>query len=239
MIDIGSYHNDPERYQQFVDEVYAKHPPITLPPEYAMYIEQDMLRLMIRLARYKFVAKMIKKTDRVLEIGCGSGLGSLFLGQHCAKVTGLDVKESEIAEARSINRRSNVDFLVADLFDLDPSLQYDAVVSLDVIEHMPVAQGHQLIAAMTRHLKPSGMLLIGSPSHYSYPYQSPQSQASHVQCYRQEELVELIETYYERTLAFSMNDEMVHTGHPKMAWYYFVLAFMPKQAGAVPPLLEA
>jgi hypothetical protein len=25
-----------------------------------------------------------------------------------------------------------------------------------------------------------------------------------------------------------MNDEIVHTGHPKLAWYYFVIGFMPR-----------
>ena len=39
--------------------------------------------------------------------------------------------------------------------------EYDVAIALDVIEHMPVEDGHKLIAAMTRHLKPTGMLIIG------------------------------------------------------------------------------
>jgi hypothetical protein len=27
-----------------------------------------------------------------------------------------------------------------------------------------------------------------------------------------------------------MNDEIVHTGHPKLAWYYIVLGFMPRRS---------
>jgi hypothetical protein len=34
--------------------------------------------------------------------------------------------------------------------------------------------------------------------------------------------------YFDRTLAFSMNDEIVHTGHPKLAWYYIVLGLLPR-----------
>ena len=26
-----------------------------------------------------------------------------------------------------------------------------------------------------------------------------------------------------------MNDELVHTGHPKMAWYYFIIVAYPKK----------
>lgn len=228
MVDIGSYNLDPERYKKLIDELYEAYPSITLPARFAYFIQEDMLRLLILLARYKFVARLIKKKDRVLEVGCGSGLGSIFLSQHCAHVTGLDVKESEIEEAKAINKRENVEFITCDLFDLEPSARYDVIVNLDVIEHMPVEQGHKFIDAMTRHLEPTGMLAIGTPSIYSYQYQSPLSQASHVKCYDQEELVTLVENYFHRTLVFSMNDEMVSTGYPKMAWYYFVLAFLPR-----------
>ncbi len=227
MVDIGSYHNDPKLYQELVEDLYQRHPPITLPPEYAYFIENDLIRLLIRLARYKFVARMIHKQDRVLEVGSGSGLGGIFLSQHCAHVTGLEVKAGELEEARSINPRSNVEFRATDLFDLDASELYDVVVALDVIEHMTIERGRELVSAMCRHLNPTGMLVVGTPSIYSYEYQSAFSKASHVKCYDQDELQEVIGAYFGRTVAFSMNDELVHTGAAKMAWYYFVLAFGP------------
>ncbi|MEK0192462.1 MAG: class I SAM-dependent methyltransferase [Oscillatoriales cyanobacterium] len=228
MVDIGYYHKDPEQIQQLVDELYANYPRITLPPEYAYFVENDLLRLLIRLARYKFVARLIKKTDHILEVGCGSGLGCMFLSQNCAQVTGIDVNKTEIEEAQAINRRSNAEFKLVDLFQLEDTQKYDVVVSLDVIEHMPVEQGHQLVKKMVSHLKPTGMLVIGTPSIYSYEYQSTASKASHVKCYDQEELLKVIETYCGRAIPFAMNDELVHTGYSKMAWYYFVLAFMPQ-----------
>ncbi|GJL53178.1 MAG: hypothetical protein NPIRA02_03100 [Nitrospirales bacterium] len=228
MQDLGPYHADPEQYEKLVGELYANYKGAIFPPEYGYFLEKDLLRLLIRLARYKFVARLIKKTDRVLEIGCGSGLGSVFLSQFCSHVTGMDVKNTEIAEARALNPRDNVEFQMGDVFDVEASQRYDVVVALDVIEHMPVEQGHQLVAAMAGHLHPSGMTVIGSPSLYSYQYQSALSKASHVKCYDQEELLNLIEHYFARTTAFSMNDEVVHTGFSKMAWYYFVLAFIPQ-----------
>jgi len=152
----------------------------------------------------------------------------MFISQHCAHVTGIEVKTTEVEEARAINRRENVEFKVADLFEMEVARPYDVVFSLDVIEHMPIEQGQKLIAAMARQLSSTGMAIIGTPSIYSYEYQSPVSKASHVKCYAQEELLASVDKYFGRTLAFSMNDEMVHTGSPQMAWYYFVLAFMPK-----------
>jgi len=228
-IDTGYYNKDQDLYTRLVKEWYAKYPDgVTLPPEYAHFVEENLLRLFIRLARYKFVARLVKKTDRVLEVGSGSGLGSMFISQHCAHVTGIEVKTTEVEEARAINRRENVEFKVADLFEMEVARPYDVVFSLDVIEHMPIEQGQKLIAAMARQLSSTGMAIIGTPSIYSYEYQSPVSKASHVKCYAQEELLASVDKYFGRTLAFSMNDEMVHTGSPQMAWYYFVLAFMPK-----------
>jgi SAM-dependent methyltransferase len=227
--DPGIYNRDQELYAKLVRELYERYPDgVTLSAEYAEFVTSNLLHLLIRLARYKFVARMLKKTDRVLEVGCGSGLGATFLSQHCAHVTGIDVKTGEIEDARRLSRRSNVEFKVADLFKAADLGLYDAVVNLDVIEHMPPNEGRKLVKAMAGHLQPTGMLILGSPSVYSWKYQSPFSQASHVHCYDQAELVALVDEFFSRTLPFSMNDEIVHTGHPKMAWYYFILALIPK-----------
>lgn len=228
-IDTGRYNLDKKEYKRLVEELYNQYQDgINLPPEYAHFIQKDLLRFFIRLARYKFVARQLKKNDHVLEVGSGSGLGSIFMAQHCAKVTGLDVKKTEVEEAKAINKRENVEFIVGDLFEMESSQNYDVVVNLDVIEHMPVEKGRELVKVMAKQLKPTGMLVLGTPSFYSYQYQGPLSQASHIKCYDLPELLDIVENYFERTLSFSMNDEIVHTGHYKMAWYYFVLAFMPK-----------
>ncbi|MEW6319644.1 MAG: class I SAM-dependent methyltransferase [Acidobacteriota bacterium] len=229
MVDTGVYNKDPEAYRRLVEELYAKHPPITLPPEYASFFEEDLLRLLIRLARYKFVARQLRKTDRVLEVGSGSGVGAMFLSQHCAHVTGLEIKTTELEEAKAMNRRPNVEFLSEDLFTFVPSQPFDVVAALDVIEHFTEEDGDRLLAGMVKQLAPTGMLVIGSPSLYSWQYQSALSKASHIKCYDQKELQAAIERHCERTVAFGMNDEMIHTGHPKMTWYYFVLGFMPKR----------
>jgi len=229
VVDPGSYNKDQQLYAKLIQEVYERYPDgVTLSAEYAEFVNNNLLHFLIRLARYKFVARMIKKTDRVLEVGCGSGLGATFLAQQCAHVTGIDVKVGEVEDAKRLSRRSNVEFKVADLFKADDLGLFDVVVNLDVIEHMQPDEGRKLVGAMARRLKPTGMFALGSPSLYSWKYQSPFSQASHVHCYDQAELVALIDEFFARTLPFSMNDELVHTGHPKMAWYYFILGFMPK-----------
>ena len=227
--DPGTYNKNTAEYEYFLNEMMGRFPEgVLLSPEYADWVQNNQLRFLIRLARYKFVAKLLKPTDQVLEVGSGSGLGSIFLGQHAFSVLGIDVKSSEVKDAIRLNQRANVEFRKADLFELEQTASYDAVVSLDVIEHLTVEDGAKLLKAQTRLLKPGGMLIIGTPSIWSYPHQSSISQASHIQCYDLPDLVELAEKYVTRTISFSMNDEVVHTGYHKMAWYYFVVGFGPK-----------
>lgn len=229
-IDTGKYNLKPEEYDNLINEIYRRYPKgVNLSPEYASFVEEDTLRLLIRLARYKFIARLLKPTDCVLEVGSGSGLGSIFLGQHCKQVTGIDVKTTEVDEARALNKRKNVNFQVEDLFNMKTNKKFDVVLSLDVIEHMPFEMGQKLVAKKASLLKENGLLIVGTPSIYSYPHQSKLSQASHVKCYDLPELINLIDKYVKRTTPFSMNDELVHTGHHKMAWYYFVIGFGRKE----------
>lgn len=227
-VDAGIYNKDKDLYSNLVENIYDRYPDgINLPPEYAFFVQNDLLRFLIRLARYKFVARMLKKPDEVLEIGCGSGLGSIFLSQYCSRVVGIDVKTTEIQEAKSLNMRDNVEFRAENLFSLNSSKKWDVIVALDVIEHMPISEGEVFISFVSKLLKKSGMVIIGTPSIYSYQYQGELSKASHVKCYDMQELLNLIDTRFGRTVAFSMNDELVHTGFSKMAWYYFILGFLP------------
>ena len=219
---------DPQAFAEMIRDLHERFPSISLSPEYAELLQTNTVMLLIKLARYKFAARHLKPNDDVLEVGSGAGLGTIFLAQHAHHVTGVEIKEIDFTAACAVNRRDNVTFLHQSIFDHDPARRYDAVVSLDVLEHLTEDEGRRFVARMASHCKPNGFVLIGTPSIHSYPYQSKYSRALHIKCYDQPELVALMDDYFGRTFAFSMNDEIVHTGHPKMAWYYFVLGVLPK-----------
>jgi 2-polyprenyl-3-methyl-5-hydroxy-6-metoxy-1,4-benzoquinol methylase len=227
-IDTGSYNRDQAAYDALVKELYETHDPITLDATYANFFVNDQTGLLIQLARYKFVTRMIKKTDRVLEIGCGHGLGCMFIGQFSKNVTGIDVKRSFIEEAIKLNRRDNVEYAVEDFFEFSTKKKFDVIVAIDVIEHLEINDGQRMIKKIAECLKSDGMIIIGCPSIYSFPHQGPLSQASHIHCYDKDELCSSVEKYFSRAVGFSMNDEMVHTGHAKMSWYNFALGFGPE-----------
>jgi len=219
--------NNPKKDEFFnlVAKMKEENPPIMLGEEYGFYIKNDLMRLLIRLSRYKFVYRMISENDDVLEVGCGSGLGAMFLSQKCKHVTGIDLRDDEIKEANSIKRRKNVTFLKKDFYKMKSNKKYDVLIALDVIEHMNEEDGKRFLQHTKKYLKKEGMIIIGTPSIYSYPFQGKISQVDHIKCYDLKELELAMQNNFGRILSFSMNDEVVHTGHHKMAWYYFILGF--------------
>ncbi len=114
------YLKDSENYNRLMDEINANYGETALDPEYNNLIQNNLLNLTIKLARYKFAFRLLKETDRVLDVGCSSGMGTIFLGQGCVEVTGLDVKEVDINKAKALNERENVSFIAEDLFTYNP-----------------------------------------------------------------------------------------------------------------------
>ncbi|MDP7417891.1 MAG: class I SAM-dependent methyltransferase, partial [Desulfobacterales bacterium] len=152
---------DTDRYDRMVKELYEKYGTVTLPPEYSYYVRENMVQFLIRLARYKFVAKHLSVNDDVLEVGCASGLGTIFLSQLCHSVTAIDRNSQSIEEARNLSKRENVFFQIQDFADFSSDRGFDVLVSLDVLEHMSVEEGRKFIARAADTIKADGMLVIG------------------------------------------------------------------------------
>lgn len=78
----------------------------------------------------------------VLDAGCGPGVLSILLAEKGCIVTGVDISEPNIVEARSYATKKGVDdrttFLTGDAENLPfPDRSFDYVVSSHVLEHVP------------------------------------------------------------------------------------------------------
>jgi 2-polyprenyl-3-methyl-5-hydroxy-6-metoxy-1,4-benzoquinol methylase len=190
---------------------------------------QDPKRTLSTLARYKFVAKMLDGFQRVLEVGCGDAFGTRLVQQAVAHVTAVDFDPIFIEDARSrLNPNWPVDLAVHDMLLGPPPGEYDAIFSLDVLEHIQPSHERVFINNMISALKGSGTLIVGMPSLESQEYASPQSNAGHVNCKTGYALKTLFKEYFENVFLFSMNDEVVHTGYAPMAHYLIVLCCSKK-----------
>jgi hypothetical protein len=185
---------------------------------------EDPRRLSFILARYKFVAKMLSGCRAVAEVGCGDAFGTRIVQQEVDKVAVYDFDPVFIRDIRV--RQAGKWPLAAEVHDILagplPHL-YDAVYSLDVIEHIPPENEDVFIANLRASLTEHGVLIIGTPSLESQAYASPQSKAGHVNCKSARALKLLLNRYFHTVFLFSMNDEVVHTGFSAMAHYLLAL----------------
>ncbi|MCX5954647.1 MAG: class I SAM-dependent methyltransferase [Cyanobacteria bacterium] len=185
---------------------------------------QDPKRTLFTLSRYKFVAKMLSGYENVLEVGCADAFGSRLVQQAVGHVTAVDFDPIFIEDARKrFNPHWPLDLAVHDMLSGPPPGKYDAIFSLDVLEHIQPSQEDLFIKNMLTSLKRSGALIVGMPSLESQVHASPQSKAGHVNCKTGTALKDLFQQYFDNVFLFSMNDEVIHTGFTPMAHYLLVL----------------
>lgn len=186
---------------------------------------EDPRRLLFCLSRYKFVAKMLSGMNRVLEVGCGDGWPIPIVLQEVKHVHGIDIDPVFINDMKErLDPTFSYSFGVHDILigPIEPA--FDAVYSLDVLEHIPQGDDeHRFIKNIVGSLTSTGVAIIGMPSLQSQKYASPASKAGHVNCKEAADLKHLLENYFDHVFMFSMNDEVVHTGYHPMAQYLFAL----------------
>jgi SAM-dependent methyltransferase len=102
---------------------------------------------------------------RVLDAGCGEGYGTDILAGSAREVTGADL-EHDVIERAAI-RYPRAKFEAANLLALPyADASFDAVVSLQVIEHLHTPQ--QFVAECARVLVPGGLLVISTPNRLTF-----------------------------------------------------------------------
>ncbi|MDP7067258.1 MAG: class I SAM-dependent methyltransferase [Acidimicrobiales bacterium] len=100
----------------------------------------------------------------VLGLGCGDGFLEICLGRLGMRVTGVDRLEEVLALARKEVQGEEVEFLAADLRELEcrPN-SYDAVLIIETLGLMSKEDDADLISRVATWLKPGGGLLADCP----------------------------------------------------------------------------
>jgi len=185
---------------------------------------QDPKRTMFTLARYKFVARMLAGLQSVLEVGCADAFGTRLVQQTVGRVTAVDFDPVFIDDVRArLDPKWPLECFVHDLLEGPVEGRFDAIYSLDVLEHIHPDKEVQFITHMLQSLDEHGVIIVGMPSLESQVHASPQSKAGHVNCKSGDDLKKLLKRYFHNVFLFSMNDETVHTGFYPMAHYLIAL----------------
>ncbi len=118
------------------------------------------------LARYAFASRL-SRNRRVLDAGCGTGYGAAELSYAANSVTGIDLSEDAVGDARDKYQRRNLNWLVASCTALPIADEsFDLVVAFEVIEHLTDWQ--LLLTEAKRVLRPGGQLIVSTPNRSYY-----------------------------------------------------------------------
>jgi SAM-dependent methyltransferase len=122
------------------------------------------------LMKYEFVSTLLKDQGSVLDVGCSDGYGSAILSETGSKnVTGGDISLQAVEYAKQHYGREGLTLLCFDATNLPfPSDSFDAVVALEIIEHLPEIEQKRLLSECVRVLRNGGLIICSTPNKRTY-----------------------------------------------------------------------
>ena len=120
----------------------------------------------IRLNMLHILSLCLRGKWRVLEVGCGFGLFGCYFAASDSRRRwlGFDLSTGRVEIARRAAQGlglANAAFRVADAREaLDLEGEFDAVLMMDLLHHIPDDSKRQLLDAVLRRLAPDGVLII-------------------------------------------------------------------------------
>jgi len=109
---------------------------------------------------HRFFIERLNENDRVLDIGCGYGAVAFSMAKAGALVTGIDMDEINLRQARKRYQHKNLRFLLGDVRKDLPNGHFDVIVMSNVLEHIEDRVG--LLKMIRDKFKPK-LLLIRVP----------------------------------------------------------------------------
>ena len=106
---------------------------------------------------------LLKTSDRILEIGCGTGSLVAELNRRGHNITGTDISSKAINYG--LKKYENIDLQVQPAENLNfPDETFDVVLSFDLFEHIADVDKH--VSEVYRVLRTGGYYLFQTPNKY-------------------------------------------------------------------------
>jgi len=112
---------------------------------------------------YELAASRIK--GKVLDIACGTGVGTTFLSGHTKEVVGVDIDDETIAYCLNHHKRKNLRFIKSDATKRLPfkDKSFDTITTFETIEHLYQGDRKKYLKQLLRVLKDDGTILLSTP----------------------------------------------------------------------------
>jgi ubiquinone/menaquinone biosynthesis C-methylase UbiE len=147
-------------------------------------------------ARYMYAAQFVRGQS-VLDLGCGTGYGSVYLAlQGARQVVGIDINAEAINYADYHYQEHNLAYIRGNCLSVGfKNHSFDIIISFEVIEHIEKWQNY--LEEVARLLKPGGYFIGSTPNKRLH---SPDIEKSHnpfhVREYLFADLQQILSTYF-------------------------------------------
>jgi len=107
--------------------------------------------------------KIIKSGMNVLDIGCGTGISSKYMGELGANVIGVDLSDELIMFAMNESAHQNVKYIVEDATQINLQMSFDAITIIDSMEHIPRKKIDEFVKTIYRHASKNSIIYLNIP----------------------------------------------------------------------------
>jgi methionine biosynthesis protein MetW len=111
--------------------------------------------------RVAFASEFIPRADRLLDVGCGSGIIGHFIRTRIKEIYGIDRFPKELKAARGMGLKTKKINLDIEKFPFQEDY-FDVITCLDVIEH--VKDPRFLLKNINNVLRKKGLLIVSTPN---------------------------------------------------------------------------
>ncbi len=167
------------------------------------------------MSYYKFASKLIGTDRRVLDIGCGEGLGTWLLAVECGFAEGIDTDDELIQIARANFPDQRIAFRCTDLFS-GPGMGWSGIVCIDHPEHLRPETAERFVALLWDRLTEDGVAVVGGLESAPETCRATTDSSSRVE--------KLLNRFFSHVFVFGTHEDVIQMGFLPMSPYYLVVA---------------
>ena len=155
----------------------------------------------------------------VLDCGCGNGrlLFLLYQQKKYSKLTGIDISEKRIQQAKKKYSTTDIVFLNKSLFDLDKNFfWHEAIVASEIIEHFTVNELDAFCEIIFNICAPNLAIITTPNKSYNSNYETLCNglrHSSHLFEFNEEELTTFLNTIIKKYPQYSAESTFCDSNH--------------------------
>ena len=190
------------------------------------YLETPLGKIPWQKTQANYFTKIIEagkvKPGSVLDLGCGTGVKSIYLAKKRFKVTGVDISERAIKLAKENAHKAKVKvrFIIADATDLSflKNKKFNFILDWANLHGIPKSKRKKYIQEIVKHTKKGGKLLLRCFSKREVRKESASRKMGRIYLFSKEDIEKLFAKYFKILETNKSNPFITKERRPPAKW---------------------